>query len=551
MKKIIIGARGSKLSQIQTRIIKNLLFAQNPKLHIEIKVITTTGDKNMNPIPLDTIGKGWFTKELDKALLQETIDLAVHSLKDLPEVLPEELCIAAIPEREDAREALISRNGLSIDDLPKGAIIGTDSTRRKAQILHKRTDLVVKSLRGNINRRLEKFDTGEYDALILAVAGLKRLGLMSRITEYFSISDLIPSPGQGALAVVSRKSDVTLNVLLQKINHQPTMSEVTAERAFSKAFGGGCKMPIGAYAKSTGTTLKLSGMVGSLDGKKVAIATALSNTAHPEQLGKKLAEQLLKKAPWYNRKRFVVVTRPEKDNDILSKQLEKIGVNIFSYPTITISKNLSDKILKNYLQDVSSFDWVVFTSKNGVRYFMDALERLKIDKIQFATKRIAAVGTTTADEIKRHKLPVHFMPSKFTTNDLGHEFPQVKGKKLLLVRSILGNPEFEKILQKKGATVITIPIYKTRSINPNIKKLNLLNQKGQISCITFTSPSTVDGFIQNLEGLKQKNEIFSLPVLSIGPVTTEAAKKHGFQVIYTAKTHTLEGMLTKLKQIIL
>lgn len=551
MKKIIIGARGSNLSLIQTKIIKELLLVHNPKLQVEIKIIKTTGDTNMSPIPLDTVGKGWFTKELDNALLKKTIDVAVHSLKDLPEMLPDELCIAAIPEREDAREALVTKNGLKLADLPKGAIIGTDSTRRKTQVLHKRKDLVIQSIRGNIDRRIEKLDKGQYDALVLAVAGLKRLELTKRITEYFSIADMIPSPGQGALAVVTRKSDTTLNKFLKKINHQSTIKEVTAERAFSQTFGGGCKMPVGAYAISSNKTMKLYGMVGSLDGKHIKKATLVGGITNPQSLGKKLANQLLQKARWYTTKRFVVVTRPAEENEQFAKQLEKIGIDTFSYPTITITKNLSAKIVKPYFDSFSSINWVIFTSKNGVRHFMNILKILKIDRMELTTKQIAAVGTTTAEEIKKQKLPVHFIPSTFTTNNLGKEITNIKGKKLLLARSAIANVQLEKILQKRGASVVNLPIYKTESFTPDVEKLTELIKNGQISCITFTSPSTVTGFVKSIKHINENKEIFSIPVVSIGPVTTKAAKQHGFQLIYTAERHTIDGMLIKLKQVIL
>lgn len=219
-KKIIIGTRGSQLSLIQTNLIKDLLQPLVQERIIEIKTITTAGDKNMKPIPLDTIGKGWFTKEIDKQLLAGHVDLAVHSLKDLLDVLTPGLTIAGIPEREDPREALVSRNNKKLRELKKGAIIGTDSLRRKIQILKLRPDLIVRSVRGNVNKRLEKLDAGEYDALMLAVAGLKRLGLEKRITEYFDPKTFVPSPGQGALAVVTKKSKRTITTIVSKLNHE-------------------------------------------------------------------------------------------------------------------------------------------------------------------------------------------------------------------------------------------------------------------------------------------------------------------------------------------
>jgi len=300
MKKIIIGARGSQLSLIQTDIIKTLLQPLIPNATIEIKIIKTTGDKDMSPIPLDTIGKGWFTKAIDTQLLENKIDLAVHSLKDLPETLPEGLIISAIPEREDAREALVTNNNMSLQQLKKGAVIGTDSTRRRVQILQMRKDLRVESVRGNVNRRLEKLDNKEYDGLCLAVAGLKRLGMLDRITQYFDSTDFIPSPGQGALAVVSKKNKKELNTLLAQMNHRPTIAAITAERAFSSAVGGGCKMPIGAYAECINDTITLYAMLGSLDAKHMIKDSLQGNIDNPNDLGKTLAKNLLSRSTsWY------------------------------------------------------------------------------------------------------------------------------------------------------------------------------------------------------------------------------------------------------------
>lgn len=301
--RIVIGTRGSQMALVQTRTIKDLLQPFLPNTTIDIKIVKTVGDKNMNPIPLDTVGKGWFTKELDKELLMGNIDLAVHSLKDLPEVLPEGLMIAGIPERDDPRDALVAKDAALLENLKSGAVIGTDSMRRKVQILQKRKDIIVESVRGNVNRRLEKLDNGEYDGLILAVAGIKRLGLEERISQYFETADVIPSPGQGALAVVVKKDNRVLIAAIKNINHHATVAATQAERAFSAAVGGGCKTPTGAYAQSIGNRLLLRGMIGSLDGRHVVKDEMTGSIAKPATLGTALAEKLLKTcSPWYDSK---------------------------------------------------------------------------------------------------------------------------------------------------------------------------------------------------------------------------------------------------------
>lgn len=556
--KFIIGTRGSKLALIQTQIITNQLLTLFPDITIETKIITTTGDKNMSPVPLDNVGKDWFTKEIDRALLDGKIDMAVHSLKDLSENLPEGLVIAAIPKREDARESLISRGNVAFEKLKKGAIIGTDSTRRKSQILFKRPDLVVKSLRGNVNRRLEKFDNGEYDAIILAVAGLKRLHMDGRITQYFSETDIIPSPGQGALAVVIKKGNNVLFDLLQKLNHLPTIREITAERTFSKMCGGGCSMPIGAYAISKNKIVTLYGMIGSLDGEHVLKDSIKGNFPDAELLGKKLAEKLLKKSfPWFVsnnsliNEKYVIVTRPKKENKTFIKSLEKIGMRVYSYPTITVSKLKISQTTKKYLHNLTDFDWILFTSANGVRFFIKALTEEKIDLSILKQIKIGAVGTKTAETLKKQELPVHFIPSEFTTKNLANELKNVKGKKILLPRADIATPILIKSFEKKGAQVVNIPIYQTKFISLLDKTFKNLLENKKILCITFTSPSTVKGFMKNMEEMNLNKTILSIPVLAIGLVTTKSLKNFSFQKIYTADTFTEEGMLEKLNEVIL
>lgn len=291
-KNIIIGTRGSALSVKQTLMVQSQLLALYPALHITIKIIKTMGDTNLLPIPLDTVGKGWFTKELDSALLDGTVDIAVHSLKDI-EILPAQLIIAGIPEREDARDVFISQNNILFKNLKSQAVIGTDSTRRKSQILHKRPDLVVKSVRGNVDTRIDKVAKGEYDGIFLAAAGLKRLGLADTITQYFDYTDIVPAPGQGALAVVIKKDAVALSSLITQLNHPQTVCAVEAERLFSVAMQGGCRTPIGAYAICDGENILLYGMIGSLDGKYLVKKSVGGLCNNKTILVKQLTQMLL------------------------------------------------------------------------------------------------------------------------------------------------------------------------------------------------------------------------------------------------------------------
>lgn len=257
---VVIGTRGSALALKQADMTAAALRAAHPELSLEIRVIKTFGDVNQGPIPLDTVGKGWFTKEIEQALLRGEVHLAVHSLKDMGDEMPEGLSIAAFLPREDARDVLVTKDGRSLEELPPGAVIGTDSLRRQVQMRALRPGVVMKSLRGNVPSRLEKLATEGYDAVILAAAGLKRLGLEERITRYFTPGEMTPSPGQGIIALQVREGNSELEALVQAITHEETKEAAVIERAFSSALGGGCKSPVGAYFYREGDTAHLLGM---------------------------------------------------------------------------------------------------------------------------------------------------------------------------------------------------------------------------------------------------------------------------------------------------
>lgn len=256
---LVIGTRGSDLALIQADIVRRALLGTEPSLKIDIKIIKTHGDENQEPIPLDTVGKGWFTQEIESALLKKEIDLAVHSLKDMAEDRTSGLTIGAYLPREDARDVLITINGGSLEEIKEGATVGTDSVRRQIQMRALRPDLRPVSLRGSVPTRLLKLVAGECDAIILAAAGLKRLGLEDRITRYFEPDEMTPAPGQGILAVEVRQANALENILAS-INNNEAAQAAHIERSFSRILGGGCKAPTGAYAFQKGSIWRLLGM---------------------------------------------------------------------------------------------------------------------------------------------------------------------------------------------------------------------------------------------------------------------------------------------------
>jgi hydroxymethylbilane synthase len=293
--KIKIGTRGSKLAMTQANYVAGCLKQIAPEISTEICVIKTAGDIMQDVSLLKIGGKGVFVKEIEDALLSGTIDLAVHSMKDVPTENPEGLNIAAILPREDARDILVSRDNKKIEFMPKGAKIGTGSMRRASQILAIMPDITIVPLRGNLDTRLKKIETENLAGVILAAAGMKRMGFAEKITQYLPIETMLPAVGQGALGLEIRNNDEALKKIMIKLNHEPTQREVTAERSYLRALGGGCQLPIAAFGKINNGQLFLEGLVAALQGANIIRDKVKGDPAEAEELGKKLAEIILER----------------------------------------------------------------------------------------------------------------------------------------------------------------------------------------------------------------------------------------------------------------
>ncbi len=293
MQKLIkIGTRKSLLALAQSNGIKAQIEAKYPDVTVELVKIMTKGDKILD-VPLAKVGgKGLFVKELEEAMLSREVDMAVHSMKDVPAELPDELHLALVTKREDPRDAFISNKYKTLTDLPHGARIGTSSLRRRAQLAKVRPDLVIEDLRGNLDTRLRKLDDGQYDAIILAAAGLNRLKL-DRASSYFTSLEMLPAVGQGAVGIEMRRDAKELLAGLSFLDHWPTKVTVQAERAFLLRLEGGCQVPIAGFCTVDNNQLTLTGLVASVDGKEVVKKTATGPADQPELLGLKLAEELL------------------------------------------------------------------------------------------------------------------------------------------------------------------------------------------------------------------------------------------------------------------
>nr|AHZ45636.1 porphobilinogen deaminase [uncultured bacterium] len=288
-----VGTRGSALARWQTDHVLAALAAAHPGLVAEVEVIKTQGDKVLD-VPLSRIGdRGLFVKEIEEALSAGRIDLAVHSLKDLPTRQPDGLVIAAVMARADARDCLVSPRYGTLAGLPPDAVVGTSSLRRQAQLKARHPGWTFKDVRGNVQTRLDKLDRGEYDGLILATAGLDRLGLAGRIGEHLALADCLPAVGQGALAIETREADVGLREMLAALEDRDTRACVTAERALLRQLEGGCQVPIGAHAVVDGQALVLSGVVAALDGSRVVAADGRGGLDQAEALGREVAALLV------------------------------------------------------------------------------------------------------------------------------------------------------------------------------------------------------------------------------------------------------------------
>jgi hydroxymethylbilane synthase len=290
---LTFATRPSALARWQTARVIQLLQAAHPGLGCEEHILATTGDRVLDRSLPEIGGKGLFTSELEEALLSGKVHAAVHSLKDLPVEETPGIVIAAVPEREAAYDVLVSANGEALSNLPEGARVGTCSLRRTAQLLARRPDLTILPLRGNVDTRVKKVLNGDYDAIVLAQAGLTRLGLQSHISEVFSLDVMLPAPGQGALAVHCRADDAETLALLEAIHDPLTAAAVDAERSFLSRLGGGCSLPIAAFAEKTDGTIILTGAVISLDGKQSIRLSAVDK--EPHKLGERLAALVLER----------------------------------------------------------------------------------------------------------------------------------------------------------------------------------------------------------------------------------------------------------------
>ena len=293
IKKIRVGTRGSNLALVQANWVSDRLKSLYPDMSVEIVSIRTRGDRMQNISLVEIGGKGIFVKEIEETLLRGDIDIAVHSMKDVPVDLPDGLIIGAIPEREDPRDVLISREGTKMEGLSKGARLGTGSLRRGMQIKSFMPDIEIVPVRGNIGTRIKKIVTENLDGIIVAAAGMKRMGRGGEISQYIPIEVMMPSAGQGVLGIEMREGNREIEALIAPLNHPDTVVEISAERAFLRRLGGGCQVPIAGIARKSGNNLVIKGLVGSIDGRVMIMDEVQGDSSNWEDMGNTLAENIL------------------------------------------------------------------------------------------------------------------------------------------------------------------------------------------------------------------------------------------------------------------
>jgi len=560
---IRIGTRGSALALAQAGWVRRKLEEAYPGLKVQTIKIKTSGDRFLTS-PIKAIeGKGIFVKEIEDALLQEKIDLAVHSMKDLPTEIPAGLTITAITEREDPRDALVSAGQRLLKDLPAGSKVGTGSLRRQTQILHHRPDLVVVPIRGNVETRLKKLDRGEVDGLVMAVAGLKRIGHQDRISEYLSLDVCLNAVAQGALGLETRDGD-PVNQMVAFLHHHPSATEVLAERAFLGRLGGGCQIPVGARGYVEGDRIKLMGVVGDASGKRLVRGEVEGKAEDAKSLGEELAERLLSQGadqllnggevdskgkakgnPKPLLGRCIMITRPRIQSGSFVRGLEELGSEVIECPTIEIIPPESYVPLDRTIQALEEYDWIVFTSVNGVKEFLNRLQYLGKDSAALEGIRLAAIGPETAREIASHGIQVEFVPADYRAEGILHGLnpAEVEGKRFLLPRAATARDILPRTLKQWGAEVDVVQAYRTVPAKGSAAILSGVLSENKVDMVTFTSSSTVKYFVDLLSPVDLRKFCNAVAVACIGPITKGTAESNKVRVDVLAKEYTVSGLI--------
>ena len=554
---LTFGSRKSKLARWQTDHVISCLTQRFPQTECQVRTFDTVGDQTLDQ-PLPAIGgKGLFTAELDNAIRHQEIDVAIHSLKDLPTTPEKGIVILPLLQREDPRDVLISSTESSLSELPAGAVVGTSSPRRQTQLLHLHPHLSVKSIRGNVPTRIDKVHTDAYDAVILAAAGVRRIGYQDRVTHWIPVEQMLPAPGQGVLAATCRKDDETTLRLLRALQDMSTVAPVTAERLLLANLGGGCSAPIAAFGQvlSNGD-LELIGRVGSLDGKTVLTATAtdICPTTVAQQVANDLfaqgAAELLPRAggvvclmtsdrilsPLHGKK--VLVTRPTGQAAPMCELIRAHQAIPLSAPLIETQRLIEPGTANLPLDSLDDFDWLVFASSNAIRFFFELLGNRQID----TATRVACVGEKTAQVLRHIFREPDFVPQPFSSEALGEQMPLDGGTRVLIPGPLVSQDAFVERMQTRGFQVTRWPIYKTCFVTLSESIRNEL--ESGVDIVTFASPSAVDSFC---EQVPDYSALLAHSVVGcIGPMTNRRAQERNIHVHVVPPRYTVPDLIQAL-----
>jgi hydroxymethylbilane synthase len=550
---LVVGTRASRLALWQTRFVVSKLTERFPDLEYRIETFTTIGDDIVDrPLP-ELGGKGVFTARLESALLKGHVDIAVHSLKDLPIEMPQGLVVGAVTHRADARDVLVTRDGVDIDGLPAGAIIGTSSLRRQAQLLHRRPDLKTRPIRGNVETRMRKVMNGDYDATILAAAGVDRLQLETPPAGRLPLEVMLPAPGQGALAVECRANDFQTLKMLGAINDDDARRSTQAERAFLAGLGGGCAAPVAAYAKVEGYCITLTGLVANPDGTDAVRVEA--SGAEPVALGEGLAAEAAAKGagaildaarralegrlPLHGKR--IAVTRAADQAEEVCAALSGLGATPIRVPVIRTVALADRATIEQITKTATTGDWVVFTSANGVAAACNVASGNGYRKA-FKGLRVAAVGAKTALALQRRSIVPDFVPGEFSGEAVAREMPDVAGKNVWLLRAETAGETIVTVLAQRGANVHDVPVYRTEREDFTAEAVKDL--ESGVDAILFTSGSTVKHFAAACAERGWDIGRFGKAVVAcIGDVTGRTAEKLGFKVSVTPSEYTISALI--------
>lgn len=542
---IRIGSRGSALALSQVSAVTVRLARHYPDLATETIVVATQGDID-KVSPLTEIGgRGVFTNALERELAHGQIDVAVHSAKDLPSRVSIELPIVAFPEREDPRDVLVSRHGVALAGLPPHPVIGTSSRRREAQVRRLRPDARIVSLRGNIDTRLRKAQSAEYDAIVLAAAGLSRMGWSSQITESFSIDVMVPAPGQGALALQSANHSPHCG-LFAGLDDAEVSQAVRTERAFLAAIGAGCTMPVGAHVYADTQGLMLVAFLEADSGDRSSRRHLALDKTHSAEHAAEIALEMqaevgeTQRTQWHGRSNANVdlvgvtaaVTRPSRQSHQLMQALADRGATPLPLPTIRIEPPADRAPLDAALRALAAgeFTWVIFTSANAVDALAGAAADLGARDDCLRAIRAAAVGDATARAASDLGLDVAVVAGEPTAEGLVTSLLsrlQV-GERVLYPRSAIGREHLPAVLQEAGVNMTVVDAYQTipeHSIAPDV--LARL-RAGSVDAVLFSSPSSVSGLLAMLG--HERSLVDRLATICAGPVTAAAVREAGLPV---------------------